>query len=93
MDISDDDQMDWEVVEPLAPGILDVSSWSSTDNTVRRCRCRRVGFEANSNNIAVRNWWSGNLQTRGDTFPVRFPANRPVDLYKNEDNILRFYMN
>jgi hypothetical protein len=26
MDISDDDQMDWEVVEPLAPGILDVSS-------------------------------------------------------------------
>jgi hypothetical protein len=49
---------------------LDVSIWSSTGNTNRRCRCRRDGFEMNSSTIAVR-WRNG-----GDTFPVRFPANR-----------------
>ena len=56
---------------PAAP-FLDVSVWSSTGNTIRRCRCRRVGFETNSSSIAVR-WGNG-----GDTFPVRFPANKKI---------------
>ena len=53
---------------PAAP-FLDVSVWSITGNTVRRCRCRRFGFETNSSSIAVR-WRNGS-----DTCSVRFPAN------------------
>ena len=59
---------------PAAP-FLDISVWSSTGNTVRRCRCRRVGFETNSSSIAVR-WRPGRWRNGGDAFPVRFPTNR-----------------
>ena len=59
---------------PAAP-FLDVSVWSSTGNTVRRCRCRRVGFETNSSSIAVR-WRSGRWRNGGYTFPVRFPESK-----------------
>jgi hypothetical protein len=47
---------------------------------VRRCRCRRVGFETNSSSIAIR-WRSGRWRNDGDTFPVRFPANRTIRRY------------
>jgi hypothetical protein len=61
---------------PAAP-FLDVSVWSSTGNTVRKCRCRRVGFETISSSIAVR-WRLGHWRNGGDTFPVRFPTNRKI---------------
>jgi hypothetical protein len=61
---------------PTAP-FLDVSVWSSTANTVRKCRCRRVGFETNSSSIAV-SWRSGRWRNGGDTFQVRFPVNRII---------------
>jgi hypothetical protein len=48
----------------LAAPFLDVSVWSSTGNAVRRCRCRRVGFETNSScgpltirMLAKRRWY------------------------------------
>jgi hypothetical protein len=61
---------------PAAP-FLDVSVSRSIGNTVRKCRCRRVGFETNSRSIAVR-WWLGLWRNGSDTFPVRFPANRKI---------------
>jgi hypothetical protein len=61
---------------PTAP-FLDVSVWSSKANTVRKCRCRRVGFETNSSSIAV-SWRSGRWRNGGDTFQVRFPVNRII---------------
>jgi hypothetical protein len=47
MDISDDDQMDWQEVEPLAPGM--------TNLQIESCLKGYVGFETNSSSIAVRN--------------------------------------
>ena len=55
-------QLDLKIVSSF----LDVSVWSTRGNTVRRCRCRRVGFETNSSSIAVRWRWRND----GDTFPV-----------------------
>ena len=61
--------------------------WSSTGNTVRRCRCSRVGFETNSSSIAVR-WWSGRWRNGDDTFPVRFPENRKIHMHKKPHSLL-----
>ena len=61
-----------------AAPLLDVSVWCSTDNTVCRCRCLRVGLETNSISIVV-HWRSGRWRNGGDTFPVCFPANRKIE--------------
>ena len=61
---------------PAAP-FLDVSVWRSIGNTVRRCRCHRIGLETNSSSIMVR-WRPGRWRIGGDTLPVRFAANRKI---------------